>query len=116
MTASSAGNVSTPFVKKISRAKMADRRLKGLCYNCNEPYTFGHQCRKLFWLELEDVGELNEELGDKTIQEPDISLHAIMGFQHSRTMQLLADIKGCPITMLVDSGNIHNFISKIAAQ
>ncbi|XP_019265334.1 PREDICTED: uncharacterized protein LOC109242914 [Nicotiana attenuata] len=45
---------SAPFIKKLSRAEMAERRAKGLCYNCDELYSIGHQCKKLFWLELAD--------------------------------------------------------------
>lgn len=31
-------------------------------------------------------------------------------------MQVIAEIKGCPITILVDLGSTHNFISQVAAQ
>lgn len=36
---------------------MAARRKKGLCYNCDEPYIFGHKCKqKLAYMILpEDV-------------------------------------------------------------
>ena len=39
------------FVKKQTRSEMEERRLKGLCFNCDEPFTRGHQCKKLFWIE-----------------------------------------------------------------
>lgn len=39
---------STPFIKNLSREEMAERRAKGLCYNCDNPYTVGHQCNKTF--------------------------------------------------------------------
>ncbi|XP_057992829.1 uncharacterized protein LOC131173948 isoform X1 [Hevea brasiliensis] len=115
--ASRGESVIAPFVKRLSRTEMADRRENGLCYNCDEPYTFGHQCKKLFWLELEE-GAITEteESENVAVAEPSISLHAITGLQHSRTMQLIANIKGCLVTVLIDSGSTQNFISKIAAQ
>ncbi|XP_070028898.1 uncharacterized protein [Nicotiana sylvestris] len=105
---------SAPFIKKLSRAKMAERRAKGLCYNCDELYSIGHQCKKLFWLELADLDD--EEPGHKDAQEPEISLYAITGQKSARTMQLLAIMKGQPLLSLVDLGSTHNFISYTATQ
>ncbi|KAH0764992.1 hypothetical protein KY285_000863 [Solanum tuberosum] len=55
---------SNPFVKKLTSAEMAARRAKGLCYNCDDPYVQGHQCKKLLWLEVED-GESREVPTDR---------------------------------------------------
>ncbi|KAH0693198.1 hypothetical protein KY290_021370 [Solanum tuberosum] len=47
------------FVKKLTRSEMEERRLKGLCFNCDEPFTRGHQCKKLFWIDfINDEEEL----------------------------------------------------------
>ncbi|KAL1068022.1 hypothetical protein V6Z11_D12G169700 [Gossypium hirsutum] len=41
--------------------EMAERRAKGLCYNCDEFYSMRHKCKRLFWIEVLDVeGEQNE--------------------------------------------------------
>ncbi|KAH0658001.1 hypothetical protein KY289_026749 [Solanum tuberosum] len=45
------------FVKKLTRPEMEERRLKGLCFNCDEPFTRGHQCKKLFWIDFIDDEE-----------------------------------------------------------
>ncbi|KAL1148943.1 hypothetical protein V6Z11_A10G159600 [Gossypium hirsutum] len=51
----SANKRDPPFVKKLTHAKMAERRDKDVCYNCDKPYLFRHQCKKkLFWLEMKD--------------------------------------------------------------
>ncbi|KAH0705931.1 hypothetical protein KY285_010452 [Solanum tuberosum] len=105
--------VSNPFVKKLTRAAMVVRRANGLCYNCDDPYVQGHQCKKLFWLEVED-GESGEVPTDSG--EPAISLHAITGKQHANTMQLQVVIDKKLLLSLVDSGSTHNFISSTAAQ
>jgi len=91
---------SNPFVKKLTRAKMAAQRTKRLCYNCDDPYVQGHQCKKLFWLEVED-GESGEVPTDSG--EPAISLHAITGKQHANTMQLQVVIDRKLLLSLVDS-------------
>lgn len=84
-------------------------RAKELCYNCDEQYSFGHQCKKLFWVELDDSEDSILDSGEKTVGDPAIPLHAISGIQTSQTMQLLAEIERCPIT-----GSTHNFINSMA--
>jgi hypothetical protein len=46
-------------IQKLTRAKMVEHQLKGLCYNCDEKYFPGHKCkeRKLFMAMTEDVSE-----------------------------------------------------------
>lgn len=52
----------TPYVKRLNRAEMETRRAKGLCFNCDETFTPGHRCKRLFWLEgIEDVTENESE-------------------------------------------------------
>ena len=45
------------LVKRITLAQMDERRKKGLCYNCDEKWGFGHKCKnvKLFLLEGIDI-------------------------------------------------------------
>ncbi|KAF3655276.1 hypothetical protein FXO37_16030 [Capsicum annuum] len=100
---------SAPFIKKLTRAEMVERRMKGLCYNYDELYSIGHQCKKLFWLEVADPDDENPDQRD--VQEPEISLHAITGQKSARLMQLRALMEGQALLSLVDSGSTHNFIS-----
>ncbi|KAL1147912.1 hypothetical protein V6Z11_A10G089000 [Gossypium hirsutum] len=46
---------SAPFIKRLTRIEMAERMAKGLCYNCDESYSMGHKCKRLFWIEVPDV-------------------------------------------------------------
>jgi hypothetical protein len=46
--------------KRLSTEDQAERRRLGLCYNCNEPYSRGHNrvCHRIFYIdgiELEDA-------------------------------------------------------------
>ncbi|KAG6523686.1 hypothetical protein ZIOFF_013562 [Zingiber officinale] len=42
------------FFKRLTRAEMAERRTKGLCFNCDEFYSTGHKYKWLFWIEVSD--------------------------------------------------------------
>ena len=51
----------------LTPAEMMERRRQGLCYNCDEPYVRGHQCQRLFFLEVSDYtsdGEDGAAAGD----------------------------------------------------
>jgi len=43
-------NGRLPF-KRLSQAEMQSRREKGLCFNCDEKFSPGHRCKKLFLIE-----------------------------------------------------------------
>lgn len=76
----------TPAIKRLSPAELADRRAKGLCFNCDEKFSPGHRCKKLFLIEgiYEEEDQLDREGGYDPlayIEEgiPGISLHTISG-------------------------------------
>jgi hypothetical protein len=52
----------SPVFKKLTAAKMEDRRSKGLCFNCDEKYVRGHRCKRLFYIESADKD--GEDEGD----------------------------------------------------
>ncbi|KAG6486161.1 hypothetical protein ZIOFF_054731 [Zingiber officinale] len=64
------------FFKHLTCAEMAERRAKGLCFNCDESYSMGHKCKRLFWIEVSDDEKEGEEEGEVNLE---ISLHAISG-------------------------------------
>lgn len=45
---------TTRTFKRLSPEEMAERRMMGLCYNCDEPSVCGHKCACLFYLEAQD--------------------------------------------------------------
>ncbi|XP_068662905.1 uncharacterized protein [Aristolochia californica] len=98
---------------------MEQRQTKGLCYNCDEQYVQGHQCKRLFWLEVLDDTEEDPPLEDSVEaeqDEPAISLHAMTGMHKSNTMQVRAGLQQLQLLAFVDSGSTHNFISEPTAQ
>src|SRR5512142_22949 len=70
-------------VRRLSPEEMDERRRQGLCFNCDEPYSRGHNrtCRRLFFLELdEDDPDANEVANpDEPHENLRISLHAATG-------------------------------------
>jgi hypothetical protein len=108
--------VPKPF-KKLSPAEIMERRQKGLCFNCDEPYSRGHKCQKLFYLEvLDDVDEPQAVEPQQDFEEPLISLHAITGVRSESTLQIAVQVVDQVFTTLIDTGSTHNFFSPSAAQ
>ncbi|CAA0831728.1 Unknown protein, partial [Striga hermonthica] len=102
-----------PSVKQLTFEEMRRRREKGLCYKCEERFTSGHQCERLFLIDVieEDEKEAYEEQPAQQVNEVlEISVNAMAGLQGPRTIQLPAMIKKRPIEVLVDTGSSHNFI------
>ncbi|XP_068645217.1 uncharacterized protein [Aristolochia californica] len=105
------------FIKCLTKAEIDQRRAQGLCFNCDEKFIRGHQCNRLFLVEIEDTTEDDfPEDVDQTEEEPEISLHAMIGQYSANTMQVHATMNHLILLALVDSGSTHNFISSQAAQ
>lgn len=99
--------------KRLTTEEQAERRRLGLCYNCNEPYSHGHNrvCRRIFYI---DGVELAED--DESGEAPVFSLHAVAGVVISSTIQLRVRVGAADLTALVDTGSTHSFIGEAAAQ
>jgi hypothetical protein len=112
---------------------MAERQLKGLCYNCDDKYFPGHKCKEqnLFMAISEDIQEDDDDTSpmpespetseinppsDPPAEEPIISLNALTGFSAPQTLKLIGYIKHRKVIILVDSGSTHNFIHRRIAQ
>jgi hypothetical protein len=46
--------------RRLTPAEQLERRRQGLCYNCDEPFVRGHQCKRLFYLESGDYADDND--------------------------------------------------------
>jgi len=101
---------------------MGERRCEGLCYSCDSKWTREHVCAvpKLFLIEVTNeptpnpdrvAGPAKEDPGEFFLEEfTKISLNAIIGTPHPKTMRLMGFLKLQPIVFLIDSGSTLNFV------
>jgi hypothetical protein len=108
-------------IKRLIQAEQEERRRLGLCYNCDDKFTRGHNrvCKRLFLLEgfeEEDDGVATETVEDvRTEDTPVFSLQALVGVAFTDTMKLEVELGSASLVALLDSGSTHNFISEATA-
>ncbi|XP_072151436.1 uncharacterized protein [Setaria viridis] len=106
--------------RRLTPDEMAERRRLGLCFNCNEKYTRGHNrfCRRLFFIEgveLEDTLDAADD-EERDTEAPCFSLQVVAGVPMASTMQIAVVLGAASLVALLDSGSTHNFISEEAAR
>jgi hypothetical protein len=96
---------------------MVDRRRQGLCFNCNEKYSRGHNhfCRRIFFLDGIEIEVAKAETGAAETDAPYFSLQAVAGVAPGDTMQIAVTLGLVSLVALLDSGSTHSFISAAAA-
>jgi len=94
---------------------MNERRAKGWCYFCEEPYT--HKKLQIHLLEVDDTDDKETESDQRKdteteqFDEPHISVNALMGVTNFRTMTVTGRHKRKPLDILIGSGGTHNFLN-----
>lgn len=99
------------------------RRAQGLCFKCGAKWFRGHHCAPMIHLnvvqEIYDLFQSSDDNVDaQSVQSaPDhqlmlhLSTAAVTGCPSPKTMCLLGSLQGHPISILVDSGSSHTFLS-----
>ncbi|RZR91310.1 hypothetical protein BHM03_00019397 [Ensete ventricosum] len=108
--------------KKLTKEELRDRSAKGLYWLCDELWSRDHRCKKGCLLLIEpiedieeEVQEHEEEVTDEEQQLLDITMHALTGYANPQMMKVGGLLKQQPITILINTGSISNFInSKVA--
>ncbi|VFQ88655.1 unnamed protein product [Cuscuta campestris] len=119
----SGSSSSTPTlpVSRFSRdeSMKQQRRDKGLCYRCRNPFRPGHYCStSSSTFSLMEVDEEGNPMNPKHVpidgeaKEEEASFNGILGTPTSATMKLSGKLHGHEVLLLIDNGSTHNFISE----
>ncbi|KAF2295296.1 hypothetical protein GH714_032487 [Hevea brasiliensis] len=86
----SANSPTQKTFKRLTKAEMEDRRVRGLCFNCDEVYTKGHQCKQLFWLDgvEESVQGDKEERELEEESDPEVSFKLDLPWEAIEKLQV----------------------------
>ena len=116
-------NNKSPPPTRITTREIEEKRVKGLCFKCDDKWSKNHRCseKRLFIIEEtydEEEEELEEEitLEEHAIEEEEelatVSMHAMAGIAAPQTLKIQGYIKKHKVLVLIDSGSTHNFIDK----
>lgn len=114
--------------RRFSYEEMQDRKAKGLCMFCEEPYSPGHHLKhkrtQIFTMECEELesdegihNDLQEVCPDETSENhPVISLNALDGLTTFNCMRVVGQCGKRKLFILIDNGSTHNFIDLTLAK
>jgi len=110
---------STKPTKSLKNQEFEERRLKGLCFWCDDKFVPGNRCRnkRLYSLSIteeEDEVTTEEPTGDDLQARelsPYISLDALEGTVGLNTMKVTGRMDRTTVSILIDSGSTHNFLN-----
>ncbi|XP_052181984.1 uncharacterized protein LOC127794776 [Diospyros lotus] len=121
-----------PGVRRLSWVEMQKWCKQGLCFNCNKKFTLGHKCKvaQAFLIECEHPQEWDGEEAEPDMpldwpaegtevdieEQPEVSLHALVGSSGPQTLRIIAWLRNKEVSLLIDNGSTHNFISTRIAQ
>ncbi|XP_062104283.1 uncharacterized protein LOC133815460 [Humulus lupulus] len=121
ITKSSLPSTQSIPIKRLSPAKLKDRRDKGLCFTCDEKFSYGHKCKNqmliLCGYEEEDCDSFHETGFQATddITEDVVSLNSLSNSMNPGIFWIMAKHGAETLEVLIDTGNNNNFIQESLA-
>ncbi|OIW19869.1 hypothetical protein TanjilG_27235 [Lupinus angustifolius] len=109
--------------RRLTSAKMKEKREKGLCFRCDEPFSRDHRCRnkQLHMLLMADEEEAEEEeveegneagIEVQAFNSLQLSLYSMKGLTSSRSWEIGETLREKPVVVIIECGASHNFISR----
>lgn len=130
----SVGNLATPkkeekkentesnaTYRRISDAQYQKRRALGLCFHCDEKYSYGHVCKNkqfnLIIVEDEECNQEEEPEIEEGIEEIQggISINALLGNKSSTTLKITGNKGKKKLSILIDSSSTSSFLDSNTA-
>ncbi|XP_062080683.1 uncharacterized protein LOC133785470 [Humulus lupulus] len=112
-------------VKRLSPTEIKEKRDKGLCFTCDEKYSFGHKCKNRVLIlctqgdEEEEEAMAQTEQGDTYDVEEgltdEVSLNSLSNSTNPRIFRIIAQHGTEPLEVLIDTGSNNNFIQEALA-
>ncbi|GJU67579.1 hypothetical protein Tco_1253838 [Tanacetum coccineum] len=116
--------------KQLTQQEMAEKRVKHLCFYCDQRYSPGHKCSgQMYCLEVigydeiikDEDGVISEQelVPDIEVEEetmPQVSLNAMNGVKSYQTMRVRGHVGKQVLHNLIDCGSTHNFLDLQAAK
>lgn len=108
--------------RRLSWEELKRKRSLGLCFSCEECYSPGHKCSKpqLFIMEglHDDEEDSDSDIGEgeSPLIAPEITLHALTGWDSPQTIRIKARIQKHTLVVLINSGSTYNFINEKTAR
>jgi hypothetical protein len=107
-------------VERLSLLEQEEHRRQGLCFNCNEKYTRGHNraCKRIFYINGIKIATTDDAaaVDAPDTETPVFSLHAVAGVPICNTVQLQVVLGAATFVALIDTGSTHSFIGEAAAR
>lgn len=113
-------NIPLP-IKKLSPAELKDRRDKGLCFTCEEKFSYGHKCKNRMLILCASEEEEGNNAEDTTSTESEecpkeeVSLNSLSNPLNPRIFRILARHGSEKLEVLIDTGSNNNFIQESLA-
>lgn len=118
-------------IKRLTAEAMQERRSRGLCFNCDDPWVTGHRCKSRQFMillvdddyttpveteenppELEDIkaSDVVEPASMISSEHFHLSRAALLGSPSTRTLRVTGRIQQMEVSILIDSGSSHNIL------
>ncbi|GJS74597.1 T-complex protein 1 subunit theta [Tanacetum coccineum] len=107
-------------IKKLSPAEMQlPRQEKGLCFTCDDKFTWNHKCpnkQMLLMTSTDEPAQPDVNSLPQETTEPHLSINAYHGSNGMATILLFGSINGTTVQVLLDGGSSDNFIQPRVAK